>query len=338
MTREEVQQWLTDPDFPEPARNVALVETHISWVILTDTRAYKIKKPVRFSFADFSTLQQRHFFCERELMLNRRLTQGMYLSVLPVFRNGNRFSIGRGTGEIVDYALCMARQDNSRQMNLLLEKGEVTPQHMAQLAAMLAAFHRNAIRVGLPFDLEEKIRLFDDLRSVAGFLETHLGKAARERAEEGLAAAPDILRRVFPRIKERIRLGFRIDGHGDLHSKNIFLLQEPVIFDCIEFNDSFRQIDLLDEIAFFCMDLEHYGRADLSACFLESYLRHVPCMPAKEDEPVFLYFKWYRCNVRLKVNALRAAQAEDPALFRQWMQAAGQYLEQFYGYFAELNN
>ncbi|MBK7476523.1 MAG: hypothetical protein IPI11_11125 [Haliscomenobacter sp.] len=267
MTREEVQRWLTDPDFQEPTREVALEETHISWVVLTDTRAYKIKKPVRFSFADFSALAQRHFFCDRELMLNRRLTQDMYLSVLPVLRTGNRFSIGKGNGEIIDYAVCMVRLDSARQMNLLLEKNEVTPAHMAQLAGILAAFHQKAQRVELPFDLEEKIRLFDDLRSVAGFLELHLGKTAREKVEEALTSAPSMLQRVFPRIKERIQLGFRIDGHGDLHSKNIFLLKEPVIFDCIEFNDSFRQIDLLDEIAFLCMDLEHYGKPDLAACF-----------------------------------------------------------------------
>lgn len=335
MTREEVQQWLTDPDFPEPTREVALVETHISWVLLTDTRAYKIKKPVQFSFADFSTLSQRHFFCERELLLNRRLTQGMYLGVLPVLRTGDRFSIGSGNTEIVDYALCMTRQDTSRQMNLLLEKNEVTPAHMEQLAVRLAAFHQNAQRVGLPFDPEEKIRLFDDLRSIAGFVELHLGKTARRNMEEALASAPFLIRRIFPRIKERIQLGFRIDGHGDLHSKNIFLLKEPVIFDCIEFNDSFRQIDLLDEIAFFCMDLEHYGKPDLASCFLDLYLRKMPCMPTEEDALIFLFFKWYRCNVRLKVNALRAAQAEDKTLFQLWLHAVREYLDQFYAYFLE---
>jgi aminoglycoside phosphotransferase family enzyme len=336
MTREEVQQWLTDPDFPEPTRKVELVETHISWVLLTDTRAYKIKKPVRFSFADFSALSQRHFFCDRELMLNRRLTQDMYLSVLPVLRTGNRFSIGKADGEIVDYALCMVRLDNTRQMNLLLEKNEVTPTHMEQLAGRLAEFHQNAQRVGLPFDPEEKIRLFDDLRSMAGFVEMHLGKLARTNLEEALASAPFLIRRIFPRIKERIQLGFRIDGHGDLHSKNIFLLKEPVIFDCIEFNDSFRQIDLLDEIAFFCMDLEHYSKPDLASCFLDLYLRKMPCMPTEEDALIFLFFKWYRCNVRLKVNALRALQAKEPTLFQHWLQAVREYLDQFYGYFLEL--
>ncbi|MBK6948327.1 MAG: hypothetical protein IPH16_09915 [Haliscomenobacter sp.] len=150
MTREEVQRCLTDPDFQEPTREVALEETHISWVVLTDTRAYKIKKPVRFSFADFSTLAQRKFFCDRELLLNRRLTQDMYLSVLPVLRTGNRFSIGKGNGEIIDYAVCMVRLDSARQMNLLLEKNEVTPAHMAQLAGILAAFHQKAQRVELP--------------------------------------------------------------------------------------------------------------------------------------------------------------------------------------------
>ncbi len=336
MTREEVHQWLTDPDFPEPTRKVELVETHISWVLLTDTRAYKIKKPVRFSFADFSALSQRHFFCDRELMLNRRLTQDMYLSVLPVLRTGDRFSIGKGNGEIVDYALCMTRQDNTRQMNLLLEKNEVTPTHMAQLAGILAAFHQKAQRVDLPFDLEAKVRLFDDLRSVTDFLERHLGKTAREKVEEALTSAPPMLQRVFPRIKERIQLGFRIDGHGDLHSKNIFLLKEPVIFDCIEFNDSFRQIDLLDEIAFLCMDLEHYGKPDLASCFLDDYLRQMPCMLTDEDTLIFLFFKWYRCNVRLKVNALRALQAKEPTMFQHWLQAVREYLDQFYGYFLEL--
>jgi aminoglycoside phosphotransferase family enzyme len=106
-------------------------------------------------------------------------------------------------------------------------------------------------------------------------------------------------------------MGFTIDGHGDLHSRNIFLLDEPVIFDCIEFNDHFRQVDVLSEIAFFCMDLDFYEQKELEAHFLKNYLIKYPCIFTDEDRLIFQFYKLYRANVRTKVNALKAIQTKD---------------------------
>jgi aminoglycoside phosphotransferase family enzyme len=112
-------------------------------------------------------------------------------------------------------------------------------------------------------------------------------------------------------IANRVEEGFCRDCHGDLHSKNIFLYKDPIIFDCIEFNDDFRQIDVLNELAFFCMDLEAYERWDLSKQFMESYLELFPCMMGMKGEQLFKYFKCYRASVRAKVNTLRAMQADN---------------------------
>jgi hypothetical protein len=127
-------------------------------------------------------------------------------------------------------------------------------------------------------------------------------------------------------MKERVKKGFKRDVHGDLHSGNIFLYKEPVLFDCIEFNDALRQIDLLNEIAFFCMDLDAHGQHSLGELFLKDYLKRLPCMVSEEDKHIFIYFKCYRANVRAKIHALAARQEHHGKGFRHHVFQLRRYL------------
>jgi len=307
MTEEQLQQLIEQRNFPEPTQAVSRVETHASWVLLTDEFAYKLKKPIQYSFLDFSTLEKRKQRTEEELRLNRRLTHGVYLEVLPVWANDGKVQIGGDVqGEIINYALKMKRLDTDRQMHKLLEAGQVSPRQMEQLAEQLANFHAATKRIRKPRAVEEMYDDFADILKVQEFIATQWDDATASFVEQIVAQVQNFLHAHEARLRARSKQGFVVDGHGDLHSGNIFLLEEPVIFDCIEFNDAFRHVDMVDELAFLCLDLDFYEQPALEKHFLEHYLAKMPCIESEEDWQIYRYYKLYRANVRLKVACLKA--------------------------------
>ncbi len=335
MTNAQIQQVLQNRTVPEKTTSLECIETHVSWVLLADHFAYKIKKPVQFSFLDFSTVAQRGLYCQKEIELNARLTSNVYLEVLPVVLSDQGISIG-ATGELIDYAVKMRRLDNQRQMDKLLKMQAVHAIHIKQLAAQIAHFHQNAVAIRQPFDVVTEQAKFADLLKVEKTLTKYLGATATRLISEAIALSAAFLNEYAWRLEERNRQGFLIDGHGDLHSGNIFLLDEPVIFDCIEFNDTFRQVDMLDEIAFFCLDLDFYQQTALEQLFLEHYLQDMPCITHLVDWQIFQYYKLYRANVRLKVNCLKARQLEGQAGFHAQVQATQAYFGLFETYIEKI--
>lgn len=333
MTTQQVQQILDQGAYPGATGHGKLVQTHISWVILDEAVVFKIKKPVKFSFLDFFTAERRQFFCHRELALNSRLAPDMYLDVQPVYEINGQFVIdGPAQGEIVDYALRMNRMDDTRQMNLLLRKGVVTTSHMKQLALVLARFHQ---KVRLPHPTFEAEMLWDDfadIKSISKAAEGLWGPKAVALIDSTLEETRQFIDRHAERLVDRARRGYWVDGHGDLHSRNIFLLDQPVVFDCLEFNDHLRHIDALNEIAFLCMDLDFYNQPALGTTFLNAYLPLMPCLETREDAAIFHFFKLYRANVRWKVATLELAQAEPGAQRESWLSEAEQYRRLFQRY------
>lgn len=332
MTSAQIRQLLAVDADIEKTNTLQLVETHVSWVLLTDQFAYKIKKPVKFSFLDFSTIEKRSFYCKRELELNTRLAPDMYLSVVPIIQNGERISIN-GDGEVIDYALKMKRMDSTRQMNDLLAQQAVSKTDIQKLAEKVAIFHQDAEVITTPVDIAAMQANFADILRIRDFLSNYLKTETVHVLEAAVEKTNHFLQQHAERLKERGKSGFMIDGHGDLHSGNIFLLDEPVIFDCMEFNDSFRRLDMLDEVAFLCLDLDFYNRPDLETHFLEHYLAKMPCLRDEEDRQLFYYYKLYRANVRLKVTFLKAKQQhQKSAAFYQDFDVAKQYFELFENY------
>lgn len=301
-------------------------ETHISWVILTPRFAFKIKKPVKLSFLDFSTLNQRKKYCERELALNRRFSE-IYLRVVPVKSDRGVWRLGSGPGKIADYAVMMIRLDSSKRMDLLLRTGSVRPLHIRALANKIAAFHSKAAIIKRPFAVDDLADAFNDIRLVRNFAHKALGGQFDDLISRSQKWSRAFLLYHASRLKERIRLGLQRDGHGDLHSGNIFCYKNPEIFDCIEFNDRYRQIDVLNEIAFFCMDLEAFGAPRLADLFVNEYNREFPGFLTAEDWGLFVYFKCYRANVRAKVHALAAEQAGYQQSYRRHKAAVRKYLK-----------
>lgn len=282
-----------------------MIETHISWVLLAGAYAYKIKKPVKFSFLDFSTLEKRELFCEEEVRLNRRLAPDVYLGVVRICRKGKGLAIGEGTA--VDYAVKMKRLDQAHMMDRLLDEGKIDEGHITKLASIIADFHGRVESVqgyntpdmigGQIADLLNFRSAIEDACGMGNEVDVILGRSGRF-----IDKNEDLLR-------ERMRDGRVKDCHGDLHSGNIFVPgRDIVIIDCIEFNREFRCVDVASEVAFMAMDLDAHGREDLSAIFVKEYLARTGDSGLMK---VLDFYKCYRANVRAKIAAIEWSQAKN---------------------------
>jgi uncharacterized protein len=307
MKENEVKALASHGIFRHKVLRGKVEETHISWVILTDKFAFKIKKPVKLSFLDFSTLELRKHFCEREIVLNSRFTD-IYLDVVCVrLENGTWYMDGEG-GEILDYAVRMKRLRESKRMDNVVRLGNVQAAYIHSLANVIASFHTRAEIIRSPFDRDQARNLFNDIILIRDLVSDTLGSSFVEVIDESIKWSDDFLNAYTNRFQQRIDQGFKRDVHGDLHCGNIFLYRKPVLFDCIEFNDAYRQIDVLYEIAFLCMEFEVLGHSELTVVFMSSYISKFQCFEVEKDKKIFNYYKCLRANVRAKVHAMAAVQ------------------------------
>jgi hypothetical protein len=336
MTKTQIHTLIDTGGFPEFTVGKKLVETHISWVILCDEFVYKIKRPIQYSFLDFSTLELRKHFCEREIEVNQRLAKDIYLAVLPIYEFAGAFTIGGNKGSIIDYAVKMRRLDSGKQMDILLSRHKVSDADIRSLAEAIAGFHKNTSIIADTdlMDLREK---FNDLSAEKDFITENLGTRSGDIISQAVAVSNKFLSSKHELLRSRLGAGFFRDCHGDLHTRNIFLLPHPQPFDCIEFNDEFRQIDVLNEVAFLCMDLDAAGRTDLSDLFIDHYNLLFPAMRTADERKLFIYYKSYRANIRAKVNSLRARSATDEVDKTNALAVAKNYLDLMDSYIARLS-
>lgn len=312
-----------------------LEETHISWVLLTPCFAFKIKKPVAFSFINTISLDARKHYCEREIALNTRLTDDVYIGVVPVCKSNSGIVIGSGEGEIIDYAVKMHRLPDNKRMDRLLSQNQVTNNDVTRLARRIAAFHSRAEIIYLR-DITRLQAEFNDIRNYASLLNNLPGLSGNNRQDAAIRMADRFFKAAIPHIAKRVAEGFYRDGHGDLHTGNIFLLPAPEPFDCIEFNDSFRYIDVLNDIAFTCMDLEAHGRRDLSTLFIRAYQEVFPVMVDTRDEQLFTYYKAYRANIRAKITCVAAQTRSNGMEKSDMLQQSAHYFSMMEEYLANL--
>ena len=285
---------------------VELLETHISSVLLTGRHAYKLKKPVDLGFVDFTTLERRRFFCDQELRLNRRLAPSLYLAVVPITGTIDAPAIG-GDGDAIDYAVQMHEFPQDALLSRVLARNELTAAHIDALAEEVATFHARvdvapaASAYGSPEKIAEYAR--QNFTQCVGAAEP----PARVRALAALARWTEAeLAARAATMRLRKTDGFVRECHGDLHLGNIAEIDgRPVIFDCIEFNDDLRWIDVMSEVAFTTMDLADRGRPDLARRFLNAYLERTGDYAGLS---VLRFYLVYRAMVRAKVARVRAAQ------------------------------
>lgn len=317
MSEEEIDQLRT-------AMKAELIETHISWVLLTEYEAIKIKKPVSFTFLDFSSLASRKHFCEEEFRLNRRLTD-IYKQVSTIRKTGDTVLIS-DKGEIVDYAVVMERQPEKDRLDVRLINNETRENDMSKLAGVVSGFHHRAEIINEIDDTAFVEKRFRDVMAVADWVKEELGKPSFSILESAIEYHEKFLQLHSAILDERVEEGFKRDLHGDLHTQNIFIGDEVVVFDCIEFDKRYRQIDVISEIAFLIMDLQFYNRNDLAASFLSSYRKKMNILQTGEEEKLFRYYLAYRANVKVKVNGLRAMNTLGP-LKGQLAENVSRYLQ-----------
>ncbi|MFN9643559.1 MAG: AAA family ATPase [Cyanobacteriota bacterium] len=300
--------------YPHPAEAIALLETHISWVVLSGPYAYKVKKPVSLGFVDFSTLERRRHFCQEELRLNRRLAAELYLDLVEIRGPAERAQLG-GSGPLLDVAVRMVRFASSGLLPRALAAGAVSGDQMEAFAERLARFH-DAAAVAPPDGPHGTPEAA--IAPALANLEV-LERLAPELAPSALAAwTHREAARLRPIFAARLARGRVREGHGDLHLGNLVLHQGLVVgFDCLEFNPGLRWIDVLSDVAFLAMDLDQSRETVLAGRFLNRWLA------TSGDYGGLVLWRWfvtYRALVRAKVLALRleqpsAADAGDrPAL------------------------
>lgn len=308
------------------AAGIRRVDTHISHVFLTSGRAYKIRRPVRLPFLDFSSADERLADCLREVTLNRRLAPDVYLGLAPILQDEDGVHVGPvgekpvSNASVVEHAVVMRRLPEGRDLRSMLERGEAAPAHVDRVAARLASFHAaHSLGRPAPFASDQWLT-----RTTAPAM---ANTDALAHAPAALAPPPEIeeIRRLAAAFvgarrgdfDARRRDGRIVDGHGDLHCEHVWFEDHdapPLMIDCLEFRDDFRQIDAASDVAFLAMDLEYRGRADLGARFLRRY--------ARDSGDYHLYavidfFLSYRALVRAKVASLVAADAELAAPQRE---------------------
>jgi uncharacterized protein len=290
--------------YPNRPAEVTHKETHISHLFFAGDLVYKIKKAVRFSFLDYSTLGKRRYYIDEELSLNRRLAPTVYLGVVPIGCDVSGWRLGASENPL-EFALLMRRLPDSRMLSVLLESAQITPEMMRSLAQVLAGFHANAQQLhpagaATHFDTVAK-QWRDNLEDV----EQLIGNAIDLESFAAIKAFGDnFLDQNRGFISRRAFDGWVRDGHGDLHCEHVCFAPEGIqIFDCIEFDPQLRLCDLASEIGFLLMDLEARDGAPLGQALLIRYSDLIN----DSKLPILLpFYKCYRALIRGKVEALRA--------------------------------
>jgi len=323
--------FLAEPrSYAEATGRVDTVETHMSWVFLTDRHAWKLKKPVRQSYLDFSTEAARHHHCAEELRLNRRLTQDVYLEIVPLTIDADgRLRLGPG-GTVVDWLIRMRRLPAERMLDRMILAGSVHADDVRRIVATLCRFYLDCTPVAMG-EGEYRERLaagVDDNLAELGRKEFALPLSivepicARQRAFLGHAGAL---------LDARVRDGRIVEAHGDLRPEHICLEPEPQIIDCLEFSVDLRLLDTADELGFLALECERLGAAWMRRSILET------CAELSGDAPpdaLVHFYQSHRACLRAKIAIwhLKEPSLTDPSKWttqaREYLRLAGSHIAQ----------
>ncbi|MGD9600697.1 MAG: hypothetical protein AB7O21_04995 [Gammaproteobacteria bacterium] len=322
-TLHEKVAFLRDPaHYPHPVQAVDVIETHMSWVFLTDGFVYKLKKPITRAAVDFATLDARQRHCHAEIALNRRLAPDVYLGVTALTRDNAGHLAIDGDGEIVEWLVKMRRLDTRQMLDALIREHRLTRADLAPVTALLCAFYRAAPRV--PCDPHAYVRRFE--RDFAD----NLAELAhpRYRLAGGIlrtlgVALPAACARTAPLLAARARDGRIVEGHGDLRPEHLYLGTPPVVIDCLEFDSALRVVDPVDEFAYLGLECEVAGVAWVGPAVLQAYAD--AC--AEVIPPALTaFYTATRAVLRAKLSAWHLLDC-PVAQHARWLARAARYLE-----------
>jgi uncharacterized protein len=304
---------------------VELRETHMSWVFLTPNLVFKLKKPVRYPFLDFSTLDARERFCREELRLNRRLAPDVYLDVVPLVQLADGsllLNAGPEDATTVDWLVKMRRLPADRMLDHAIRSSSVTPSQVDALADVLAGFYRSAPKADIAPEVHADRFIIEQATSRAVLLrsEFHL---LHERARGALDALDEALATQREAIADRARGGYVVEGHGDLRPEHVCLLDTPVVIDCLEFNRTLRLVDPFDELAFLGLECDFAGAPWIGPQLVRR------CAAGLRDEvspQLLAVYRCYRALLRARLSAAHLLEP-DPREPGRWLPQATRYIE-----------
>jgi uncharacterized protein len=308
---EKLIAFLLEPrSYPHRPHRVRLVQTHVSYLFVAAPYVYKVKKPLNLGFLDFSSIENRRYFSEREVILNRRLCPSIYLEVVPISLTAGQLAFGSGA-EVVEFAVKMRKLQNRYFLLRLLEHNHVGTRELDRIVSTLRAFYEKQIparevinwgRIG-----RLKISTNENFRQTKAFIGCTISRAAFQTIRLYTAK---FYQRNVELFNSRIRQKWIRDCHGDLHLEHIHLAPKVLsIYDCIEFNDRFRYIDVASDVAFLAMDFDFHGCPDLSRQLIE---RMAVALSDRGMRRLIDFYKCYRAYVRGKVESFRQSEAEMP--------------------------
>jgi len=293
--------------YPDKPPAVEFLQTHISYLFFTPRFVYKIKKPVNFGFLDFTTLRKRHYYCNREVELNRRLAGDVYRGVVAVKKGRGGIGIG-GTGRTIEYAVKMKRLPREEMLNEMVVEGRITKEMVERIGAVIARFHcavprsRRVAQFGLPSVITKNTE--ENFSQTESFRGRTVSAGQLRRIAD---YTREMLKAEGPLFRERAEGGFIKELHGDIHSDHVSVTDGVRIFDCIEFNRRFRCSDVVSDMAFLAMDLDYLNRHDLSKAFGTAYFE---VTRDGRGEQLLNFYKCYRAYVRGKVESFKLDEEE----------------------------
>lgn len=307
MTQSEmpdfIQAMLQPAFYPHPVKApIQLIQTHVSYVFLTGDYAYKVKKPVNFGFLNFSTLEARQHFCLEEIQMNRQIAPEIYLDVLPITQIDNQHFVLNGAGQAVEYVLKMREFPQEDLFLSLFEQGKLTESHLEELGKIVAQFHSTA-------QTNDYIRSFGEVAQIRQAIDENYQQTdqyistaqTQQQFDETKQFTDTFFEHRQELFKSRIQNNKIRECHGDLHLRNICLWKNKIqLFDRIEFNEPFRFVDVMYDVAFAVMDLEARNRKDLGNAFLNTYVEQTGDWEGLQVLPLYLSRQAY---VRAKVTS-----------------------------------
>jgi len=310
-----IQSLLQPFPYDHPVHKIELVETHISWVILTGKYAYKIKKPCNLGFLDFSTLAKRKYYCEEELRLNKRLAAPIYLDVIAITGTPGQ-PVLKDTGPVIEFAIKMIQFPQHVQLDHMLSSGKLDQHHVDTFAHTIADFHSNApvARPDTDFSNPDHVyhavaQIFDRIRQQSGAIPFDAEITALERW------CKTAFGKLTPLFEQRKQDGSIRECHGDMHLRNLLWWNDqPIAFDCLEFDPDLRWIDILSEVAFLVMDLDSRKQQKWANRFLNTYLEQTGDYGGL---PIFRFYLVYRAIVRAMVDLIRSDQPDIASTEKQ---------------------
>lgn len=300
---------------------VDVKETHMSWVFMAGDAVYKLKKPVKYPFLDFSTIAAREADCRKEVHLNQRLAPGIYLGVVTLTLEPDAKLALNGAGEVVDWLVKMRRLPADRMLDQAIERGTVSRADVERVGDVLADFYQHAD----PADLrpEEYVARFAHEQSENGSVLTMpTFDLPQETVSTVLRATGDFIAQEAHALADRMRLGFVVEGHGDLRPEHICLLDPPVIIDCLEFNRALRLVDPFDELALLGLECERLAAVWVGELAIERCSRALGGAPS---DRLIAFYTAFRASLRarLALAHLLEPKPREPA---KWVPLAKQYL------------